>query len=150
VTSAGHGVAVDWWACGVLMYEMLHGVTPFEDATKMNVYQKILAGKVAWAQGVRAAPKDLIQKLLVASPMGRLGAQNVTKEVFFRTIDFEQLERKELSPPWVPTLRSSTDTTHYANASIATFEDEQETFDGEARAGFFKDVARLDAEFVQL
>lgn len=29
VTGKGHGKPVDWWALGILIYEMLIGVTPF-------------------------------------------------------------------------------------------------------------------------
>jgi protein kinase A len=29
VTGKGHGKPVDWWAMGILIYEMLIGVTPF-------------------------------------------------------------------------------------------------------------------------
>ena len=147
VTSAGHGLAVDWWAFGVLTYEMLHGAPPFNDATAMGVYQKILAGKVPWAQGVRAGPRDLIQKLLVANPNTRLGHQQVGREPFFRQVDFGLLEAKELPPPWVPTLASATDTSYYANARLP--EDDEEDWSDD-RAGFLKDVGRLDAEFLQL
>jgi len=149
VTSAGHGLAVDWWAFGVLMYEMLHGAPPFHDATSMGVYQKILAGKIAWGQGMRAAPKDLIQKLLVANPAARLGQHKVVREPFFRPIDFELLEQRKLPPPWVPTLKSFTDTSYYANASLPE-EDEEDGRTADDRAGFLKEVGRLDAEFLQL
>ena len=119
-------------------------------ATPMGVYQKILAGKVAWAQGIRAAPKELIQKLLVANPNTRLGHQQVVREPFFRPIDVGLLEAKEVAPPWVPTLTSSTDTSYYANASLPEEDDADKQPGRDDRAGFLKDVGRLDAEFMEL
>ena len=38
--------AVDWWALGVLLYEMLVGYPPFFDSNPFGLYEKILLGKV--------------------------------------------------------------------------------------------------------
>jgi len=42
----GHGKPVDWWCLGIMIYEMLAGQAPFTDEDPMQVYQKILKGKV--------------------------------------------------------------------------------------------------------
>ena len=34
----GHGFAVDWWALGILLYEMLTGITPFWAETPHEIY----------------------------------------------------------------------------------------------------------------
>jgi len=41
-----YGKAVDWWALGVLIYEMLVGHPPFFDDDPYEIYEKIVAGKV--------------------------------------------------------------------------------------------------------
>uniref|UniRef100_H3AHE2 non-specific serine/threonine protein kinase n=1 Tax=Latimeria chalumnae TaxID=7897 RepID=H3AHE2_LATCH len=46
IQSKGHGRAVDWWALGVLIFEMLSGFPPFFDDNPFGIYQKILAGKI--------------------------------------------------------------------------------------------------------
>ncbi|ELR44622.1 Serine/threonine-protein kinase PRKX [Bos mutus] len=46
IQSKGHGRAVDWWALGILIFEMLSGFPPFFDDNAFGIYQKILAGKI--------------------------------------------------------------------------------------------------------
>lgn len=42
----GYNKAVDWWALGVLIYEMVAGQAPFMADQPMALYQKIVAGRV--------------------------------------------------------------------------------------------------------
>ena len=42
----GYGKAVDWWALGVLIFEMTAGYAPFYSEQPMKRYEKIVAGKV--------------------------------------------------------------------------------------------------------
>ena len=41
-----HDKSVDWWAMGILMYEMLIGVTPFFNRNKQMLFTKIKNSKV--------------------------------------------------------------------------------------------------------
>jgi serine/threonine protein kinase len=62
IQSKGHGKAVDWWALGVLIYEMLSGYPPFYDENPFGIYQKILAGKCEYPKHMDPYAKDLIKK----------------------------------------------------------------------------------------
>lgn len=42
IKGTGYGKAVDWWSLGVLLYEMLVGISPFEDSRTESVHHKIL------------------------------------------------------------------------------------------------------------
>lgn len=64
IQSKGHGKAVDWWALGVLIYEMLSGYPPFYDENPFGIYQKILAGKCEYPKHMDPYAKDLIKKYL--------------------------------------------------------------------------------------
>lgn len=44
ILGQGHNWGVDWWALGVLIYEMLSGYPPFYDSTPFNIYKKIALG----------------------------------------------------------------------------------------------------------
>ncbi len=46
IQSAGHGKGVDWWALGILLFEMMVGFPPFFADTPNGIYQKILAGAI--------------------------------------------------------------------------------------------------------
>jgi len=149
VTGAGHTIGVDWWAFGILLFEMLNGGPPFDDATSMGVYQKIMGGRVVYPPGMRSMAKDLDQRLLESNPKKRIGHQKVRHEPFFRQVDFDKLERKVHPAPWVPVLKSNNDASYFADAI-----DEDDDYDGlqgqNEQPGFLKDCARLDAEFSHL
>nr|AML77872.1 putative LOV domain-containing protein [Linum usitatissimum] len=42
ITAAGHTSAVDWWALGILLYEMLYGYTPFRGKSRQKTFANIL------------------------------------------------------------------------------------------------------------
>lgn len=45
--SQGYNKAVDWWALGVLIYEMAAGYPPFFADQPIQIYEKIVSGKVS-------------------------------------------------------------------------------------------------------
>jgi len=40
IANKGHGLAVDWWAVGVLLFELLVGDTPFRHDNTMETYDR--------------------------------------------------------------------------------------------------------------
>jgi serine/threonine protein kinase len=42
---------VDWWALGVLMYEMAAGYPPFFADQPIQIYEKIVSGRVGYSNG---------------------------------------------------------------------------------------------------
>ena len=75
IQSKGHGKSVDWWALGILVYEMLAGYPPFYDENPFGIYQKILAGKLEFPRHFETHARDLIRKLLTADRTKRIGAR---------------------------------------------------------------------------
>jgi serine/threonine protein kinase len=98
----GHDYNVDWWALGILMYEMLIGVTPFFNRNRQVLASKIKNSKIIFPD--RAHYKieysdtlvDLISKLLKKDKTQRLGSNGGVKEImahpFFADMDIEKLE----------------------------------------------------------
>lgn len=74
IQNKGHNHAVDWWAFGILIYEMLIGQPPFCADDPMEIYQKILRNKVSYPTILGKNVRDLLAKLLVSNPAARLGS----------------------------------------------------------------------------
>mmetsp|Transcript_2028 Transcript_2028/g.3813 ORF Transcript_2028/g.3813 Transcript_2028/m.3813 type:complete len:329 (-) Transcript_2028:48-1034(-) len=118
IQSKGHGLGVDWWALGILIYEMLAGYPPFYDENPFGIYQKILAGKIDFPGHFDSHAKDLIKKLLVADKSKRLGslksgADDIKKHKWFKGFDFKALFEKKLRAPLQIDVRSADDTSNF-------------------------------------
>lgn len=91
----GYGKSVDWWALGILFYEMLVGYPPFYDRKPLGIYKKILTGVIEFPYFLNSVSKDLIRKLLNPDCKFRLGAkrdgEEIMKHRFFDGVSFEDL-----------------------------------------------------------
>lgn len=118
IQSKGHGKAVDWWALGILIYEMLAGYPPFYDENPFGIYQKILAGRIEFPRHFEPHAKDLIRKLLTADRTKRYGclknaAEDVKQHKWFRSVNWERTFNREVKPPMIPGFRSEDDTSNF-------------------------------------
>jgi len=111
VASKGHNKAVDYWSLGVLVYEMLTGLTPYYDpnGNVFQIYERIINERLSFPAEPRIAPevRALISSLLFVNPSRRLGsfkggANDVKEHAWFRTLDFVQLEARTIKAPNKP------------------------------------------------
>lgn len=120
IQSEGHNIAVDWWALGILIYEMIAGFPPFYDENPIGIYKKILSGRIEFSRVFGRDVKDLIKKLLQANVskrygVGGKGVDKVKKHKWFRGVDWVMVLKKGIPPPWVPEVRSQDDTHFFDN-----------------------------------
>ncbi|XP_052848845.1 cAMP-dependent protein kinase catalytic subunit 3 isoform X1 [Drosophila gunungcola] len=118
IQSKGHNKAVDWWALGVLIYEMLVGYPPFYDEQPFGIYEKILSGKIEWERHMDPIAKDLIKKLLVNDRTKRLGnmkngADDVKRHRWFKHLNWNDVYSKKLKPPILPEVHHDGDTKNF-------------------------------------
>jgi len=117
IQSKGHGLPVDWWALGILMYEMLCGYPPFYDENPFGIYQKILVGKIDFPKYFDEYAKDMVKRLLTADKNARLGcilggAADIRRHKFFRGVDWHALAGGQIQAPIIPQVANDLDT-HY-------------------------------------
>jgi len=97
---------VDWWALGVLMYEMLIGQPPFYGKSEEELFAHILNKKVLFPTWASEESMAVIRALLVKEPEGRLcftsGAAELKNDPFFAPIDWGKLAAREIEPPFKP------------------------------------------------
>lgn len=97
---SGHDFAVDWWALGVLLFELLYGKTPFKGATKQETFYNILIKKPQFT-GPWNHLRDLIIRLLEKEPSKRLTAEGIKKHLFFKGLNWDTVQCIS-RPPFVP------------------------------------------------
>ena len=103
---------IDWWAVGILLYEMLIGSYPFFHRCKNELLTKIQHSKIVFPCRNKYEIDysddfvDLISKLLWKDKSERLGARRDAEEIlehpWFTEIDKESLLAKQITPPFIP------------------------------------------------
>lgn len=68
-----YGKSVDWWAFGVLLYEMLVGQPPFDGEDEEELFIAIMEHSVSYPKFMSREGKDFCKALLNKNPNERLG-----------------------------------------------------------------------------
>jgi microtubule-associated serine/threonine kinase len=121
-----YGFAVDWWSMGIILYEMLLGITPFCSTTVEDLFGEITNEnlKIEWPEEGdedEMPPKEaqhLVESLLTQNPEERLGSHAlggvtiVKAHEFFEELNWNSLLRRK-AEIFVPELQGDEDTSYF-------------------------------------
>lgn len=122
ILSKGHDKGVDYWAFGVLIYEMLVGRSPFYSygTDQVSLFKRIVQVKYSFPPGavVNEIAQDLIQRLIVRRQSNRFGClaradMDIRDHAWFSVISTEKLLQKQIPAPWVPQIKDPLDASHF-------------------------------------
>uniref|UniRef100_A0A7R9ZBT3 cGMP-dependent protein kinase n=1 Tax=Pseudictyota dubia TaxID=2749911 RepID=A0A7R9ZBT3_9STRA len=122
ILSKGHDKGVDYWAFGVLIYEMLVGRSPFYSygTDQVSLFKRIVQVKYSFPPGgvVNEVAQDLIQRLIVRRQANRFGClargdMDIRDHAWFSVIDTDKLLRKKIPAPWIPQIKDPLDASHF-------------------------------------
>jgi len=118
ILSKGYNKAVDWWALGVLMYEMAAGYPPFFADQPIQIYERIVAGRVRFPSHFSSDLKDLLRNLLqvdLTKRYGNLknGVNDIKGHKWYATTDWIAIYQKKVDAPLIPKIKSRGDTSQF-------------------------------------
>uniref|UniRef100_A0A671Y3D5 non-specific serine/threonine protein kinase n=1 Tax=Sparus aurata TaxID=8175 RepID=A0A671Y3D5_SPAAU len=110
VNRRGHTQSADWWSFGVLM----HSLNICVHVSHPCLYR----AKLGMPQFLSPEVQSLLRALFKRNPANRLGAgpdgvEEIKRHRFFASIDWIKLYRKEMRPPFKPTVGRPEDTFHF-------------------------------------
>ncbi|XP_051827647.1 cAMP-dependent protein kinase catalytic subunit alpha [Antechinus flavipes] len=118
ILSKGYNKAVDWWALGVLIYEMAAGYPPFFADQPIQIYEKIVSGKVRFPSHFSSDLKDLLRNLLqvdLTKRYGNLknGVNDIKNHKWFATTDWIAIYQRKVEAPFIPKCKGPGDTSNF-------------------------------------
>jgi atypical protein kinase C iota type len=122
-----YGFSVDWWALGVLLYEMLAGKSPFDvgghdmsdQSTEDYLFQVILEKTIRIPRSLSVKAAQVLKGFLNKNPVERLGCHpqtgfsDITNHAFYKTIEWELLRCRQVTPPYKPRIDSDRDPSNF-------------------------------------
>ncbi|KIK54540.1 hypothetical protein GYMLUDRAFT_1022588 [Collybiopsis luxurians FD-317 M1] len=110
----GYSWQVDWWSLGITIYELLCSKRPFDGKNAERMTSAITKDTLKFPNSIPLSSDatNVLKQLLERDPFKRMGCRtpsdqldDVQSHPWFRSIDWDKLESKELPSPFVPDMK---------------------------------------------
>uniref|UniRef100_A0ABM5FBY2 Protein kinase C n=1 Tax=Pogona vitticeps TaxID=103695 RepID=A0ABM5FBY2_9SAUR len=114
-----YGPDVDWWAMGVLLYEMLCGHAPFEAENEDDLFEAILNDEIVYPTWLQEDAVAILKAFMTKNPKMRLGSSALGGEKaillhpYFKELDWDLLNQRQIEPPFRPRIKSKEDVSNF-------------------------------------
>lgn len=107
-----YGSSIDYWALGIITFEMLFGMSPFKGRNFKQRIKNICVEELKFPSSptISDEAKDFIKQLLSKNPRKRLGTKDsneIKNHEWFKDIDFDELLSKKAKLDFVPNIESN-------------------------------------------
>ncbi|XP_053869141.1 cAMP-dependent protein kinase catalytic subunit alpha-like [Malaclemys terrapin pileata] len=129
ILSKGYNKAVNWWALGVLIYELVAGYPLFFAIQPNRIYEKIISGKICglgegtlfrFPSHFSSKLRDLLRNLLqvdLTKRFGNLenGVNDIKNHKWFATTDWIAIYQRKVEAPFIPECKGPDDTSNFSD-----------------------------------
>ncbi|CAF3713144.1 unnamed protein product [Adineta steineri] len=129
LSTSGHSLGVDWYALGILIYELHVGRTPFAGIGHQNhpshIFIRILHAPIPWpnvppchSEIIDRMGRNLIRKLLERDRTRRLGCMaggvnDIKQHRWFKQVSWADIIEQRIRPPIIPIVDHPGDTQNF-------------------------------------
>jgi serine/threonine kinase 32 len=111
----GYSWQIDWWSLGVTTYELLYNKRPFDGKNADKMRASISKDSLKFSKDIPMTSDgvNVLKQLLERDPTKRMGCRSadhlddLRSHPWFRSLDWDRLETKELTAPFVPNAKQA-------------------------------------------
>eukprot|EP00041_Stephanoeca_diplocostata_P011120 m.180525 g.180525 ORF g.180525 m.180525 type:complete len:393 (+) comp18422_c0_seq1:248-1426(+) len=119
IANKGYNRGVDWWAIGVLIFEMRCGRSAFESRDQLTMFRKIAKCDYKCPRDFNEHEIGIIQGFLQVDITKRLGMMHggvsmIKSHPYFKSINFDKLLHGKYQSPYQPTVKGPGDASNFS------------------------------------